>query len=352
MPSRRSVTITLVTVTLSRPKSVRKRSWVSGRGGTRFSRGKAMPVASAAPMPMAKLRLSRLPWRTMAGCSPLGSVNRPTTRASCGPTAGGVWAGRCTGDVASIAAVSSGSMILEARESVAIIVLLARMTGPKASAVSGPGESKSTRGDELAAPAPAQTERQDEARNDEQREHAPHDAVAEPVGDVTKHHSAHRVAHEEHRAEDAHCPAPPRLGRHVHEEGGQGGIQEAVSAAREEPGEEEKGHHGEVEARAREEGEGHQEPCRARHDEETGHDHLATAACVDQVAAHHAHADRCDGIGGVEEADAVHAQAVAEGGKEGEHHPGAEPEEEGQRHVHLHDVGDPLAQRLQARAGT
>src|SRR5262244_2100912 len=55
-------------------------------------------------------------------------------------------------------------------------------------------------------------------------------------------------------------------------------------------------------------------------------------------------AEHRDGIGGVEEADAVHAQAVAEGGKEGEHHPGAEPEEESQRHVHVHDVGDSLAQ--------
>src|SRR5215472_17360109 len=310
MLSRRSVTITLVTVTLSRPNSVRKRSWVSGRGGTRFSRGKAIPVASAAPMPMAKLRLSRLPWRTMAGWSPLGSVNKPTTRASCGPAAGGVWAGRCTGDAASIAATSSGKVILDARESVAIIVLLARMTGPRASAVSGPDESKSTRGDELAAPARAQTEGQDEARDDEQREHAPHDAVAEPVGDVTEHHGAHRVAHEKHRAEDAHRPAPPPLGRHIHEEG-----------------------------------------RRARHDEEAGHDHLATAARVDQVTAHHAHAHRREGIGGVEEADAVHAQAVAEGRQEGEHDPGAETEEESQRHVHLHDVGDALAERLEARPG-
>src|SRR5262249_32192603 len=229
MPSRRSVTITLVTVTLSRPKSVRKRAWVSGRGGTRFSRGKAMPVGPAAPMPMAKLRLSRLPWRTMAGCSPLGSVNKPTTRASCGPAGGGVWAGRCTGDVASIAAMSSGRVIFEARESVAIIVLLARMTGPRASAVSGPGEGKSTRGHELAGPARAQPEREDESRDDEQREHAPHDAIAEPVGDVPERHRAHRVAHEEHRAEDAHRPAPPRLGRLVHKKRGQGGIEEAVS---------------------------------------------------------------------------------------------------------------------------
>src|SRR5215468_3670567 len=135
-----------------------------------------MPVASAAPMPMAKLRLSRLPWSTMAGCCPLGSTKSPTTRASWGPVAGGVWAGRCAGDVTSIATASSGSAILDARESVAIIVLLARMTGPRASAVSGPDESKSTRGDELAAPARAQTEGQDEARDDEQREHAPHDA--------------------------------------------------------------------------------------------------------------------------------------------------------------------------------
>src|SRR5215467_1324302 len=351
MLSRRSVTITLVTVTLSRPNSVRKRSWVSGRGGTRFSRGKAIPVASAAPMPMAKLRLSRLPWRTMAGCSPLGSVNKPTTRASCGPAAGGVWAGRCTGDAASIAATSSGKVILDARESVAIIVLLARMTGPRASAGSGPDESKSTRGDELAAPARTQTEGQDEARDDEQREHAPHDAVAEPVGDVTEHYGTHRVAHEKHRAEDAHRPAPPPLGRHIHEEGGEGGIQEAVGAARKEPGEKEEGHHGKIEARARKEGEGYEEARRARHDEEAGHDHLATAARVDQVTAHHAHAHRRDGIGGVEEADAVHAQAVAEGGKEGEHHSGAEPEEEGQRHVHVHDVGDSLAQGFQARTG-
>src|SRR5262245_30289701 len=179
MPSRRSVTITRVTVTLSRPKRVRKRSWVSGRGGTRFSRGKAMPVASAAPIPMAKVRLSRLPWRTTAGCCPRGSTNRPTTRASCGPAAGGGWAGRCAGDVASIATASSGSAILVARESVAIIVLLARMTRLVAQAVSGPGEGKSTRGNQLAVLARAQAEGQGEARHDEQGERAPHDAVAE-----------------------------------------------------------------------------------------------------------------------------------------------------------------------------
>src|SRR5215470_3239893 len=348
MLSRRSVTITLVTVTLSRPNSVRKRSWVSGRGGTRFSRGKAMPVPSAAPMPMAKLRLSRLPWRTIAGCCPLGSTNSPTTRASWGPVAGGVWAGRRAGDVTSIATASSGSAILDARESVAIIVLLARLSAP---AVSGPGRSKSTRGDELAGRARAQAEGQGEARDDDQGERAPHDAVTEPVSDVTEHHRAHGIAHQKHRAEDAHRAAPPSLRRHVHEEGGQGGIEEAVGAARQEPREEEEGHHGEVEARSRKEGEGDEEARRARHDEEARHDHLAAPARIDQVAPGHAHAHRRDGVGGVEEADAVHAQAVAEGRQESEHDPGAETEEESQRHVHLHDVGDALAERLEARPG-
>src|SRR5262252_3216756 len=240
-----------------------------------------MPVASAAPMPMAKLRLSRLPWRTIAGCCPLGSTNSPTTRASWGPVAGGVWAGRCAGAVTSIATASSGSAILDARESVAIIVLLARLS---ASAVSGPGRGKSTHGDQLAGRARAQAEGEDEARDDDQGERAPHDAVTEPVGDVTEDDRAHGIAHEEHRAEDAHRAAPPQLRRHVHEERGQRGIQKAVGAARQEPREEEEGHHGEVGVRSRKESEGDEEARRARHDEEARHDHFAAPARIDQVA--------------------------------------------------------------------
>src|SRR5574341_1311819 len=85
MSSRKSLMTTRVSVTLSRPKSVRKRSCVSGRGGVTPWSGTAIPVASASPIAIASCRRSRLPWRTTVGCWERWSSRTATTSTSGGP---------------------------------------------------------------------------------------------------------------------------------------------------------------------------------------------------------------------------------------------------------------------------
>ena len=94
-----------------------------------------------------------------------------------------------------------------------------------------------------------------------------------------------------------------------------------------------------------------QDPCRGRLDKHGGDDGRAPPARVDEVPAAHAHAHGRDGVGGVEEADAADAQALAEGRHEGEHDARPEPEEEGQRHVQPKHLGQPRAQRRPPRQG-
>src|SRR5437667_364259 len=59
---------------------------------------------------------------------------------------------------------------------------------------------------------------QQEAGREQERDHAPHDRVAEGVGDIPEDHGAQRLADEHDAAEDAHGPAATSLGRDVHEQ--------------------------------------------------------------------------------------------------------------------------------------
>ncbi len=90
-----------------------------------------MPVASAAPIAMPKLRRSRLPRKTTVGWRLWASMKSPTTPASCGPAGAGVWAGRCAGEATSAPAMSNGSPMCGISASFAISTLL-RGAGPHA----------------------------------------------------------------------------------------------------------------------------------------------------------------------------------------------------------------------------
>ena len=135
---------TRVTVTLSRPKSVRKRSWVSGRGGMRFSSGKAMPVASAAPIAMAKRPAVALALQDHGGLEARGIEEEPDHPASCGAAAGGagVCAGRRAGAATSTATMRSGSPMCGTRASLAIFTLLRRALRPARASSIGPGSGQ------------------------------------------------------------------------------------------------------------------------------------------------------------------------------------------------------------------
>ena len=86
---------TRATVTLRRPKSVRNRSCVSGRGGVAPWSGTAIPVASARPIAITSERLSRLPCSNTVGCCVHWSISTATTSTSWGPvTFGGPASGR------------------------------------------------------------------------------------------------------------------------------------------------------------------------------------------------------------------------------------------------------------------
>src|SRR6266508_971582 len=350
MPSLRSVMTTRVSVTLSRPKSVRKRSWVSGRGGTRFSRGKAMPVASAAPIAMPKLRRSRLPRNTTVGWRLWESMKSPTTPASCGPAGVDVWAGRCAGAATRAPAMRNGSPMCGISASLAMSTLLRGAWAPRAPAVSGPRRAKSNRAGRPDGVTHAEPEGEAEARGQQDRQRGPHDEVPETVRDVAEDHGPQRIAHEEDGAEDADHAPPPGLGSHVHQERRQRRIEEAVGGAGEQSGEEEKRHDGHGHVRPHEERQGGQKPGGDRQDEHGGNDGGAPPARVDEVSAAHAHSHRRDGVGGVEEAHAVHAQGQAECRQEGEHRPGAEAEEEGERHVEPQNLAEGRAQRDEPRS--
>ena len=128
--------------------------------------------------------------------------------------------------------------------------------------------------------------------------------------DVAEDDGPQGIADEEDGAEDADRAAAPRLRGHVHQERGQRRVEEAVSAARQEAGEEEEGHDGTAHVRAATKNARASEQTRGgRHDEHGGNDDGPAAARVDEVAADHAHAHRRDGVRGIEEADAVDAQA-------------------------------------------
>src|SRR6266540_3146459 len=227
MPCLRSVMTTRVSVTLSRPKSVRKRSWVSGRGGTRFSSGKAMPVASAAPIAMPKLRRSRLPRNTTVGWRLWESMKSPTTPASCGPAGVDVWAGRCAGAATRAPAMRNGSPMCGISASLAMSTLLRGAWAPRAPAVSGPRRAKSNRAGRPDGVTHAEPEGEAEARGQQDRQRGPHDEVPETVRDVAEDHGPQRIAHEEDGAEDADHAPPPGLGSHVHQERRQRRIEEA-----------------------------------------------------------------------------------------------------------------------------
>src|SRR5574342_575568 len=271
-----------------------------------------MPVASAAPIAIPKVRRSRLPWSTTVGWKPTESRKSPTTPASCGPAGAGVCAGRRPGAATSAAAMRSGNPTCGIHASFAIFTLLRRACVPRAPAVSGPRLDKSNRVGRLYHSPNAKPEGETESGRQQNRQSAPHDAVSKAVSDVAEGDRPQRVADVKDRAKDANHATPLGFWGDVHQERRERRVKEAVGAARQEPRQEEKRHdrHGHV--RPHQERHGGQQPYGGRLDEHGGDDGGVSPARVDEAPATDAYPDRRQGVGGVEEADAVDTQALAE----------------------------------------
>src|SRR5437870_1366488 len=232
MSLRRSVITTRVSETLSRPNIVRKRSWVSGRGGVTPCSGTAMPVASAGPMAMARRRWSRLPSSTTAGVSVRGSITTATTSASCGPSPFGGTSSARPGARSARPGAPATTSVTSAIATVRLVVLISASC-PAISAsvyVSTRWRAGQAGGDGA-------------ADREQYRERGPHDGVAGGVGHPAEEESAGGVADQEHRAEEADDGRAP-LGRGVvgHQRG-QSRVEKAVGTAGDETGQHQRGHH-------------------------------------------------------------------------------------------------------------
>src|SRR4029453_18119811 len=246
MSSRKSVITALDTLAPRRPRMVVIRWWVRGRGGVRWASGSAMPTASAGPMPIANVRPSRLPRSTITGEPVSGLVITASTATSWGDGVVGAWARPL--DATSIAQLPSSTASAAFRFDRLMRALRARQRAKRLRSIRpareqvnravGRARWERARGAFRTSGTGREAEAHHDAAEHEDGEHRPHRRVAETVGDVAEDESAHRVADEGDRAEDAHRAGPPRLGGDVHEQRGERGVEKAVRAAGDEAGEE------------------------------------------------------------------------------------------------------------------
>src|SRR3990170_3417336 len=298
----------------------------------------AMPLASAMPIAIANWRLSRLPWSTTTGCWVRWSSTTPTTSASWGPVAFGAGAGP-----GSFAPVPVRSTTTRSPKS-AIDRLLPIPTPPvppsdAAWKVWVPPRGKSTC-------AEAKTRRK--SGREEQGKAAPHDPVAPAVDDVAEDERAQRAPREEDRAEDSDDASAARLRRLVHQQGGEGRIEQAVGASCQEAGEEEEREHGDRGAGSDQEGQRRQDAGGGGLDEHGRDDDRPASQRIAEPTSQGANEHRRPRVGRVEEGQVGHAEELPEGRQEGEDRPGAEAEKERQRHVQAQDLGQALPDDLRS----
>src|SRR5262249_50514784 len=200
-----------------------------------------MPVASAAPMTIAMLRLSLLPSSTITGWWTSASTNTPTTVTSCAAPAADGGDGAPPVPVAPASVTATLSTIDErARRRIDSIrtsrqrtaraweQYRLRLRSSQMRYCERP-TSRSRRGGARGADAQAQA--REEPEREDQRERHPHRPVPEAVRDVPESHRADRVADQVHGAEGAHRAPAAALRRDVDEQRGQRGVEEAVRAA-------------------------------------------------------------------------------------------------------------------------
>src|SRR5262245_57115990 len=84
-----------------------------------------------------------------------------------------------------------------------------------------------------------QAQAREKAADEQERERAPHDAIAKALGDVTERDRAEGVADEEDGAERSNGGTATALRRDIHQERRERRVQKAMSAASQEPGHEE-----------------------------------------------------------------------------------------------------------------
>src|SRR5881628_1056987 len=347
MSSRRSVMTTRESATLRRPKSVRNRSCVSGRGGVAPWSGTAIPVASARPIAIASDRLSRLPCSSTVGCCVRWSISTATTSTSCGPvTFGGPTSGGSGARDARSGAPSSArlnSAISPTRQLIMpatpFPLRLYRVYRRRRVLREGAEEQGPSR------PPPTisgvvELEAQREPREQQRRQQRPHERVADAVRDVAEHDRTGRLAREEDGAEDPDDDAAALGGRLVGDERRESRVEEPVGPTREEAGQEEHGHHRRLARPGDEKPHAGQERRGDRLHEHGRDDDGSAAAGVDEPSAEDAHADRGQRVRRVEEGERLDAEALRERRQKHEDRSGAEPEEDGHPHAEAEDLAE------------